>query len=98
MTASVTLTGHVCVLSSLEPLEVWKHEWYHVVTNCQGHVLSPSGLPKVAKNCQKKPKPPQRHVAKPGEAGRSVASSSYIFCESELTDVTAHRKNLRCRP
>ena len=37
-------------------LKVWKHEWYHVVTNCQGHVLSPSGLPKVAKKCQKKPK------------------------------------------
>ena len=46
----------VCVLSSSGPLEVWKHEWYHVVTNCQGHVLSPSGLPKVAKNRQKKPK------------------------------------------
>ena len=39
-----------------EQLEVSKHEWYHVVTNCQGHVLSPSGLPKVAKNCQEKPK------------------------------------------
>ena len=58
----------VCALSPPRPLEVWKHEWYHVVTNCQGHVLSPSGLPKVAKNRQKKPKPPQRHVAKPGEA------------------------------
>ena len=46
----------VCVLSPAEPLEVWKHEWYHVVTNCQGHVLSPSGLPKVAKKHQKKPK------------------------------------------
>ena len=46
----------ICVLSPPEPLEVWKHEWYHVVTNCQGHVLSPSGLPKVAKNRQKKPK------------------------------------------
>ena len=43
----------VCALSSPGPLEVWKHEWYHVVTNCQGHVLSPSGLPKVTKNRQK---------------------------------------------
>ena len=43
----------VCVLSPPEPLEIWKHEWYHVVTNCQGHVLSPSGLLKVAKNRQK---------------------------------------------
>ena len=43
-------------LSSPGPLEIWKHEWYHVVTNCQGHVLSPSGLPKVAKKRQKKPK------------------------------------------
>ena len=48
----------VRVLSPSKPLEVWKHEWYHVVTNCQGHVLSPSGLPKVAKNHQKKPKIP----------------------------------------
>ena len=46
----------VVCLSSPGPLEVWKHEWYHVVTNCQGHVLSPSGLPKVAKNHQKMPK------------------------------------------
>ena len=46
----------VCLLSSPGLLEVWKHEWYHVVTNCQGHVLSPSGLPKVAKKHQKKPK------------------------------------------
>ena len=29
---------------------------YHVVTNCLGHVFSPSGLLKVAKNCQKKDK------------------------------------------
>ena len=55
----------VCPLSPPGLLEVWKHEWYHVVTNCQGHVLSPSGLPKVTKNCQKKPKPPQRHVIQP---------------------------------
>ena len=75
MSMSAFVCVFVCVLSSPGPLEVWKHEWYHVVTNCQGHVLSPSGLPKVAKNRQKKPKPPQRHVAKPGEAGRSVASS-----------------------
>ena len=46
----------VCPLSSPEPLEVWKHEWYHVVTNCLGHVFSTSGLPKVAKNCQKSEK------------------------------------------
>ena len=39
----------VCVLSPPKLLEVWKHEWYHVVTNCQGHVLSPSGLPEVTK-------------------------------------------------
>ena len=45
-----------CMLSSPRQLEVWKHEWYHVVTNCQGHVLSPSGLPKVAKKHKKKPK------------------------------------------
>ena len=45
----------VCPLSPPGPVEVWKNEWYHVVTNCQGHVLSPSGLPKVAKNV-KKPK------------------------------------------
>ena len=48
----------VCMLSSSGTLEVWKHEWYHVVTNCQGHVLSPSGLLKVAKNCQKSQKSP----------------------------------------
>ena len=60
---SVTaLSVVVCALSPPGPLEVWKHEWYHVVTNCHEHVLSPSGLPKVAKNHQKKPK------AKPGEA------------------------------
>ena len=45
-----------CPLTPPGPVEVWKHEWYHVVTNCQGHVLSPSGLPKVAKKRQKKPK------------------------------------------
>ena len=45
---------NVRMLSPPEPLEVWKHEWYHVVTNCQGHVLSPSDLPKVAKKHQKK--------------------------------------------
>ena len=56
---------YVCPLSPPRPLEVWKHEWYHVVTNCQGRVLSPLGLPKVAKNCQKKPKPPQCHVVLP---------------------------------
>ena len=39
-------------------------DWYHVVTHYQGHVLSPSGLTKVAKNRQKKPKPPQRHVVR----------------------------------
>ena len=56
-----------CCLSVISPgpLQVWKHEWYHVVTNCQGHVLGPSGLPNVAKNCQKKPKPPQHHVVWP---------------------------------
>ena len=47
VTASVCLS--VCVLTPPEPLELWKHEWYHVVINCQGHVLSPSGLPKVEK-------------------------------------------------
>ena len=39
-------------------IEVLKHEWYHVVTNCQGHVLSTSGLPKVAINHQKSQKSP----------------------------------------
>ena len=39
----------VQISSSPELLEVQKHEWYHVVTNCLSHVLSPSGLPKVAK-------------------------------------------------
>ena len=35
----------VCVpasLSSPEPLEVSKHEWYHIVSNCLGHVFTPS--------------------------------------------------------
>ena len=54
----VSVCLSVCPLSPPRPLEVWKHEWYHVVTNCQGHVLSPLGLPKVAKNHQKKPKVP----------------------------------------
>ena len=40
----------VCVLSPPGPLDLWKHEWYHVVTNCHGHVLSQSGLPKVKKS------------------------------------------------
>ena len=34
-------------------------------------------LPKTPK-WQKPPKPPQRHVAKPGEAGRSVVTSIFI--------------------
>ena len=59
-TICVNVRDRVCLfvrpLSLPRPLEVWKHEWYHVVTNCQGHVLSPSGLPKVAKKRQKKPK------------------------------------------
>ena len=50
MTVFVCL--YVCVLSSPGPLEVWNHEWYHVVTNCQGHVLSPLGLPKIVKKSQ----------------------------------------------
>ena len=37
-------------LSSHEPLEVSKHEGYHVVTNCLGHVFIPSLL---TKSCQK---------------------------------------------
>ena len=52
----VCLLSVCCPLTPPEPVELWKHEWYHVVTNCQGHVLSPSGLPKVAKKRQKKPK------------------------------------------
>ena len=32
----------VSISSSLELLEVSKHEWYHVVTNCLGNVFSPS--------------------------------------------------------
>ena len=45
-----------CPLSPRGPLEVWKHEWYHVVTNYQGHVLGTSGLQKVAKIVKKKAK------------------------------------------
>ena len=45
-----------CISSSPEQIEVSKHEWYHVVKNYLGHVFSESGLPKVAKNCQKMPK------------------------------------------
>ena len=43
------------ISSSLEHLELSKHEWYHVVTNCLRHVFSESGLPKVDKNCPKQP-------------------------------------------
>ena len=55
------------VVLSVSPglLEAWKHEWYLVVTNCQGHVLNPSGLPKVNKNRQKKRKSTRRHVVRP---------------------------------
>ena len=42
--------------SSPEPLEKLKHEWYHDVKNCLGHIFSHHCLPKVAKNCQKKAK------------------------------------------
>ena len=63
MSVAASACLSVCPLSSPGPLELWKHEWYHVVTNCQGHVLSPSGLPKVAKNHQKEPSP-QRCVVR----------------------------------
>ena len=56
MSVTDRVRDRVRKLSSPEPLEVWRHEWYHVVTNCQGHVLSPSALPKVAKKRQKKAK------------------------------------------
>ena len=52
----MSVTAFAWMLTPPGRLKVWKHEWYHVVTNSQGHVLSPSGLPKVAKKCQKKPK------------------------------------------
>ena len=70
VTASVCLS--VCALSPPRLLEVWKHEWYHVVTNCQGHVLSPLGLPKVAKSSW-------RHVVRP--EGPCVVTS---FFKKEL--------------
>ena len=62
-----------CPLSSPESFEVWKHEWYHVVINCLGHVLSPSGLPKVAKNCQKSQKSPA-----PCSTARRALHSEYL--------------------
>ena len=74
MSVTVFVCLSVWLLSSPGPLEVWEHEWYHVVTNCQGHVLSPAGLPKVAKNRQKKPKPSQRHVAQPKDVNILVAN------------------------
>ena len=40
----------VQISSSPELLEVQKHEWYHVVTNCLSHVFSPSLFTKC---CQK---------------------------------------------
>merc|ERR1712001_395579 len=33
----------------------------------------------MSPNWQKTPKPPMRHVAKPGEAGRSVVTSLLIY-------------------
>ena len=50
--ACVFVCLFVWMLTPPGRLKVWTHEWYHVVTNSQGHVLSPSGLPKVAKKCQ----------------------------------------------
>ena len=83
-TISVNVCDRVClcvrILSSPEPLEVWKHEWYHVVTNCQGHVLSPSGLPKVAKKRQKSQKLislPVSHT--PAQALDSVLKAPQVY-------------------
>ena len=37
-----------------EPHEVSKHEWYHVVTNCLGHVFIPSLFTKSSRKLSKK--------------------------------------------
>ena len=83
----MSVTVFVCMLSFPGLLEVWKHEWYHVATNCQGHVLSPSGLPKVAKNHKKSQKSPE-----PCSTARIIYCCMYFVKCCKATYIIALRQ------
>ena len=81
------VSGVLPDLSPPKPLDQSKNvtvRSYHKLPKDQN---GPKKLPKSCQNCQigkklpkwqKTPKPTMRHVAKPGEAGRSVVTSTIL--------------------